>query len=44
MRERLEKLVQARAPSYEKAADYVVDVDGKTPEEIASEIIALVEE
>ena len=44
LRERLEKLVQARAPSYEKAADYVVDVDGKTPEEIAAEIIALVEE
>lgn len=44
LKERLDKLLHERAPAYEKAADYVVDVDGKTPEGIAREIVALVKE
>lgn len=42
IRDRLEKLMKERTPVYEHVADYIVDVDGKTPEEIAQEIIALV--
>ena len=38
--ERLTELLQARAPVYGRVADYTVDVDGKTPENIAAEIIA----
>ena len=41
--ERLTELLKVRAPIYEGVADCVVDVDGKTPEEIAAEIIALTE-
>ena len=41
IRERLQRLMQERAPIYEHVADYVVDVDGKTAEEIAEEIIML---
>ena len=40
---RLTELLKVRAPIYEDVADYVVDVDGKTPAEIAAEIIALTE-
>ena len=39
--DRLEKLMKERAPIYEHVADYVVDVDGKTPEELAREIVAM---
>ncbi len=42
IRDRLEKLMKERTPVYEHVADYIVDVDGKTPEEIAREIITLV--
>lgn len=42
IRDRLEKLMKERTPVYEHVADYIVDVDGKTPEEIAQKIIALV--
>lgn len=38
---RLRDLLAVRTPVYENAADYIVDVDGKTPEEIADEIIEL---
>ena len=41
IRDRLATLMQERSPIYEGVADAVVDVDGKTPEEIAREIIAL---
>ncbi len=44
IRDRLSKLLQERTPVYEHVADYVVDVDGKTPEEIAKEIIRLTDE
>ena len=42
LRERLDKLLKERTPVYEHAADYIVDVDGKTPEEIAREILSLI--
>ena len=41
IRERLARLMAERMPTYEHVADYIVDVDGKTPEEIAKEIVAL---
>ena len=43
IRDRLAKLMKERTPVYEHVADYVVDVDGKTPETIAKEIINLVQ-
>ena len=42
IRDRLARLMKERAPVYEHVADYVVDVDGKAPEEIAKEIVAIV--
>ena len=42
IRDRLARLLKERTPVYEQVADYIVDVDGKTPEEIAKEIVALV--
>ena len=41
--ERLEDLLCERAPIYERVADFAVDVDGKTPSEIAAEILAWIE-
>ena len=41
IRDRLIKLMKERRPVYESVADFVVDVDGKTPDEIAKEIISL---
>ncbi len=41
IRDRLSRLLSERTPVYEHAADYIVDVDGKTPEQIAEEIIEL---
>lgn len=38
---RLRDLLAVRTPIYEAAADYIVDVDGKTPEQIADEVIRL---
>ncbi len=35
---RLEEMLKLRAPIYERVADKIVDVDGKTPQEIAEEI------
>ncbi|MBQ7880057.1 MAG: shikimate kinase [Clostridia bacterium] len=42
--DRLARLMKERAPVYEHVADYVVDVDGKTPENIAAEIVKLTDE
>ena len=42
LEERLKRLVNERAPMYEKAADYTVSVDKKTPIEIAQEILLLI--
>lgn len=39
--DRLEKLLKERSPIYERVADFTVEVDGKTPSEIADEIIEL---
>ena len=44
LRDRLQRLLGERMPVYEHVADYIVDVDGKQPEEIAAEIVALVGE
>ena len=44
LRVRLEKLMAERLPVYEHVSDYIVDVDGKTPEQIAQEIVDLVKE
>ena len=44
IRDRLSRLMQERMPIYEHVADYIVDVDGKTPEAIAEEIVALAQE
>ena len=41
IKERLVKLLEERTPIYEHVADYIVDVDGKTPEEIAKEIVEI---
>ncbi len=41
LRDRLERLMAERAPVYEQASDFVVDVDGKTPDQIAEEIIEI---
>ena len=40
---RLNRLLCERTPVYERAADYIVDVDGKGPEEIAKEIMSLIQ-
>ena len=39
--DRLKELMKVRAPIYESVADYVVNVDEKTPDEIATEIVGL---
>ena len=41
IRDRLARLLAERSPIYEHVADYIVDVDGKTPEEIAKEIVQM---
>lgn len=38
---RLSKLLTERKPVYEQVADHIVDVDEKTPEKIADEIIIM---
>ena len=42
IRDRLARLMQERTPVYEHASDYIVDVDGKSPEDIAKEIVNIV--
>lgn len=41
LRDRLARLLQERTSVYEQAADYIVDVDGKTVETIVKEIIEI---
>ena len=41
LQERIQRLVNERTPIYERVADYVVDVDEKSPETIAREIIEI---
>lgn len=40
-RERITRLWESRIPVYESVADFTVETDGKTPEEIISEIISI---
>ena len=40
-RERITSLWESRVPVYESVADYTVETDGKTPEEIISEILCI---
>ncbi len=42
--EQVEKILLARAPIYESIADFTVDIDGETPEEIAVEIMEKIQE
>lgn len=42
--ERLVELLRERTPVYEHVADYIVDTDGKTVEEVAREVVALSEQ
>lgn len=42
LQERLENILRDRAPIYESVADFVVDVDGRTPEEISEKIIEMI--
>ncbi len=44
IRDRLARLLEERSPIYESAADYIVDVDEKTPQQVAEEILSLVKE
>ena len=44
IRDRLARLLKERTPIYEHVADYIVDVDDKTPDEIANEIVAMLSE
>ncbi len=43
IRDRLARLMKERLPIYEHVADFVVDVDNKTPEAIAKEIVSITE-
>ena len=44
LQDRLARLMKERMPVYEHVSDYVADVDGKTPEQIAREIVTLTQE
>lgn len=44
MAEKLRELLNERTPVYEHVADYIVDTDGKTVDEVAKEVIALAAE
>ena len=40
MRGRIKTLLDERTPIYESVATLVVDTDGRTPDEVAAEIVA----
>ena len=42
--EKLNELLSVRTPVYEHVADYIIDTDGKSVEEVAREIVALTEQ
>ena len=42
-RERLEELLKNRIPVYEYVADYMIETDNKSADEVAEEIVALLE-
>lgn len=41
MARKLEELLNERTPVYEHVADFTVDTDGKSPDEVAQEILSL---
>ena len=41
LEDRLDELLRARLPIYERVADFSISVDGKTPKEIVEEIIGI---
>ena len=43
IKERLDGLMRERAPIYESVSNYVVDVDNKSIDDIAKEVISLIE-
>lgn len=43
IQDRLARLMKERTPVYEHVSDYIVDVDGKTPDQIAEEIVQIFE-
>jgi len=43
VRTRIKSLLDARAPLYESVATLIVDTDGRSADDVASEIIAAVE-
>ncbi|WP_442938396.1 shikimate kinase [Nocardioides sp. Soil796] len=44
VRSRIKALLDERTPVYEAAATFAVDTDGRTPDEIADEIVTRIEE
>lgn len=42
-RERMEELLKVRTPRYESAADHIIDTDNKSADEVAREIVAIME-
>jgi shikimate kinase len=44
IKERLKDLLKERTPIYEQVADYIVEVDEKTPVQVAREIVDLCKE
>jgi shikimate kinase len=44
VRGRLKALLDERTPVYESVASYTVDTDGRTPQEVAAEVAARIEE
>jgi shikimate kinase len=44
VRTRIKALLDERTPVYESVATFAVDTDGRTPDEVAGEIVALLEE
>ena len=43
IRDRLARLMEERSSIYEEVADYIVDVDDKKPQDVADEILRLIE-
>ncbi len=44
MEETLKRLLAERTPVYERVADYIIDTDGKSVDEVATEILQKLEE
>ena len=44
LKENLAKKLEERAPVYEKVADFIIDVEGKNPGQIAVDIVSMMQE